>query len=623
VTGNPAKSRINKYRRGFILLLWILPLALFAVAYRFAGGFEFVGDARFLIQENLFLRDHTPIWSNALHNYFWSSSGNAIPYWRPLTKLSFALEYRWFGDWAGGYAYLQTAFHALGIIGVQLLARRIGVQPGISAVAAIVYALHPVTIAPVCLIMARSDVVVTTASIWAVWSWLQWHSCAYKPIWALVHTLSFAVALASKEVGVVLPAVLLCFVLVQKDSMKRKVIELATVVPSAVLSIAFLIARHVVLESDVKRMGAVSLEFNPLRIFAGLTIYLQNIVPFALRSGVRDISVGEATGLAAWFAVARGDRCSLALLFWFGTALAPVLLTSSINVPTADSKFVAADRWLLFGLPAAVLLGARLVENLGHKQLRTAVTIGAAVWTALLIIDASGARAEFASEMGLLNNEDRLYYEIPEAYRSAEDDCRFRDRKAVRALTRSDFPRVVQNSRYAMERCGDKERLRAFRLFSALVQLKRFSQAKPLADDLIASPPPGRMHAALSQKAALVYLNTGEPERAEALLIKSMKLGYRSCQTWVWLAEAARKLREPALAATRLESGFECGLRRDPSLLLMASSLRIQSGELRAAAELLKKARHGYRLKPDQAAFARQLQATLDENRTELSGLSD
>ena len=84
------------------ILCFVVPPLLAVVAYRHASHVEFVGDTRFLIAENAFIRSLS-YWSETLvHDYFWSSSGQIIPYWRPFTKLSWLLEWRWFQGWAGG-----------------------------------------------------------------------------------------------------------------------------------------------------------------------------------------------------------------------------------------------------------------------------------------------------------------------------------------------------------------------------------------------------------------------------------------------------------------------------------------------------------------------------------------
>jgi len=83
---------IGALRRGW----WLLAPALVLVAYRSVSQNGFVGDADFLIAENHYIQDLAYLWENLRHDYFWSSSGAHIPYWRPITKASWVLEYQLF-----------------------------------------------------------------------------------------------------------------------------------------------------------------------------------------------------------------------------------------------------------------------------------------------------------------------------------------------------------------------------------------------------------------------------------------------------------------------------------------------------------------------------------------------
>ncbi len=613
-------------RPGLTLLLWLAPLILLGLAYRTVGGFEFVGDARFLILENNFIHELSMLGENLRHNYFWSSSGNIIPYWRPATKGSWVLEYQLFESWAGGYAWVQLAWHALGTIGIQLLARRLGVRPVLSTVAATVYALHPVAIAPTCMIMARSDVVCTAACVWGLLTWREWRASGRKHLWGALHVVAVVVALGSKETAVILPAVLALWSVLEGDLARERRSKLLQLAPAVILSAVYLVTRRVTLTADAEGLAETSLAFDPLRIFASLTVYLRNLLPFLVQSGVRDISPAEAgspafvaTGLfsllvvAAVFLIAlrRGDRVSLALLAWGALALAPVILGGAIHVPTAGSKFVAADRWLVHALPAVVLLWARLVENFNSQRLVATVPVAAVVWVGFILVGARAARAEFGSEMGMLDNEDRLFLATPERFRSEEDHCRFLDRKAVRATVRSDFEEVLRVSEQSLERCGDPDGLRRFRCLCALTKTGRYEEARPLVEELLASPPPPRVHASFAYEAGLVLFRTGETGRAEVLFNRALELGYRDCRTWIWFAETARARNDLPRAAQRLEAAFQCGGGGDASLLIMAATWWIESGEKEQGARLVKLARENFQLTPDQADQVSRLEKAL------------
>ncbi len=144
-------STANAMRRYW----WLPALVVVAVAYRTSPTFGFVGDAGFLIEQNRFLDSLSQLWGNLTHDYFWSSSGNHIPYWRPLTKASWLLEVAAWGRNPAGFHVVQVAWLLVGVAGVQALARALGVSRLWAALAGLMFGLHPVAVEPTCLIMAR------------------------------------------------------------------------------------------------------------------------------------------------------------------------------------------------------------------------------------------------------------------------------------------------------------------------------------------------------------------------------------------------------------------------------------------------------------------------------------
>ncbi|MGB8296332.1 MAG: hypothetical protein WCG85_12970 [Polyangia bacterium] len=202
----------DKLQRGSLgWLTWALPVVLpvlaVLIAYRESPWFAFISDDVFLIPANPLLRGTGALWQNLTHDYFWSGSGNSIPYWRPVTKGSWVLEFALWGGWSGGFHLDQVAIHLMGVLGVVYFVRRLDGGPVGACVAGLVYGLHPDLIEPTCSVMARSDVAVAAASIWTVVTWLRWTQTG-RAAWAVAHGLGLMLALGSKETAVVLPAVL-------------------------------------------------------------------------------------------------------------------------------------------------------------------------------------------------------------------------------------------------------------------------------------------------------------------------------------------------------------------------------------------------------------------------------
>src|SRR4051794_14046647 len=120
-----------------------LPSALLVTALAYAGslGYGFVADARFLIQDNRYLDSWTWLRDTLTHDYFWSSSGATIPYWRPLTKLGWLVEARLWGRSAAAFHAVQVAWLLLAVAGVYALARQLGVGRRWAWAAALLFGL--------------------------------------------------------------------------------------------------------------------------------------------------------------------------------------------------------------------------------------------------------------------------------------------------------------------------------------------------------------------------------------------------------------------------------------------------------------------------------------------------
>jgi len=619
---------------------WILAPLVTLCAYAGVSDFQFVADARFLILENLYITDLSYLWDTLTHNYFWSSSGSVIPYWRPVTKLSWLLEYQAFGTWAGGYLLVQVGWHLAGVAGVQMLARHLGSGRCWAMTAGLLFGLHPVAIEPVSLLMARSDVVAASSVVWAILGFLRWRS---GPWWVVIHLLATALALGSKESSVMVAVVLSFWVLLQwgfarraagvqqgsPSSISGQVLRLALVWS---LVGAYLVTRSATLRADTEGLPGVSLSMDPLRILASSSMYLQNLLPFQLGSSIRNIPLAEAQsplflltaagvalclGLLLYWLVRREDYIGSFLLLWACLALAPVILSGQISVPAVDNKYPLADRWLFHSLAAAMLLSVHLLQQVRRVNLNRVLLPGAAVWAVAVIWSTAEMRAEYRDERSLVDYEDRaVFFATPARFRTRQDRCRFLDRQFLRADWRNERQAALAIARRAVKRCGNEERLRLFHLFTALVALNHYHEAEPQARQLLEHPPrAARAHGRLALLAGEVFLHTGKPGLARQWLVKARKLGLRSCKVEQGLARAALALGHPRVAALQLEAAFRCGNERNPDVLITAGLWWIYAGRADLAEGIFSLLRKRFSLSPQQAARVEALRATIKRMR--------
>jgi hypothetical protein len=426
-----------------------------ALAYRASWAHGFLGDGKFLIRDNLFLDQWRYAWGNLSHDYFWSSSGNAIPYWRPLTKLGWLLHAQLLGKEALGFHLVLLGWFALGVVGVQRLARDFGLPAAWSGAAALLYGLHPAAVEAASVVMASSDVICATAVTWALVTGRRWLLGGRWP-WGAAHAAFALLALGSKELGVlVAPLLTLWVVLEWWLAPGERPLRAARLPLAWVLVAIYAVLRAAALGES----GASGLAPDPLRIFLGLGVYLQGLVPFRLDSGVHSISRAEALSPstwvlagAAWLALAvsawglmrRRAVAPLLLLAWAVGSLLPVLLVEQLHVPGVAGKFALSDRWLLQAAAASSIFWAMGLAQCARRPAGAlAGVVACSAWVLASVALAGESHGFYRDDLAYLEREERGYAATPEAFRTEQDHCRHHDRRAVRAMAGHDLSAAV------------------------------------------------------------------------------------------------------------------------------------------------------------------------------------
>jgi tetratricopeptide (TPR) repeat protein len=592
--------------------LWLLPILAAALAHAASIEYGFVGDARFLIEHNRLL-DTAGVLETASRDYFWSSSGESLPYWRPVTKVSWLLEARAFGRSAPLFHAVQVGWLLLAVGGVVALVRALGGPPGWAALGGLLFGLHPSVAEPASLVMARSDVVSTACVVWALVGWLRWRH-AGRRAWMAVHLVAAALALGSKESAVILAPAVTAFALQGRD---RRAGLLASA-PAWALVAAFLVVRAQVLHGA----PSTALVLDATRLFVGGGVYLRALLPFRLDSGVWNLPLAVASSdallaatAATWVGVAvlvgvaiRARRFDLlALAAWGLGSLAPVLLTASLNVPGVAGKLPLADRWILQAVAASAcawaLVGAQLPRRAGRWI--AAAVIG---WSVVAAIALPRRSEIYRDEGALLRVEERAYQATPPLRRTHEDRCRHVVRAMALALA-ADRPQEAVAAFDGRPAGCREEGEQRFNLLSALVRLRRFADAVPVAERLLAGDKlQARSHGELAYLAGVTFLETGAPHRALPLFVESQRLGSTSCASLLHRGRAEAALGRFAEAAPRLEAAARCS--GQASAWLMAADLHLRLGDRARAAVLLAEARR-LPLDDAQRAFADRLAAAL------------
>ena len=153
---------------------WIMPLILSAaviVIYsRTAGyGFSFLDD-RIYIQNNEIVQSGLSLESVA--QAFTRPVGHV---YIPVVIISYMVDREIFGDWPGGYHLTNLLFHLLNTILLFWVLRKLLGRDGPAAVAALLFAVHPIHVESVAWIAERKDVLsgfffLATVGVYARWT---------------------------------------------------------------------------------------------------------------------------------------------------------------------------------------------------------------------------------------------------------------------------------------------------------------------------------------------------------------------------------------------------------------------------------------------------------------------
>lgn len=137
----------------------------------------------------------------------WAGSGIETFLYRPLTNLSYALNYAVSGLAPWSYRLVNVLLHATTAALVFRLGRLWGLVPAAAGVGALLFAVHPVHVEVVAGVVGRRDLLAAAFTLWM----LQAHRSAItRGGWRMaLPVVAYAGAMLSKEVGAVAVALLL------------------------------------------------------------------------------------------------------------------------------------------------------------------------------------------------------------------------------------------------------------------------------------------------------------------------------------------------------------------------------------------------------------------------------
>lgn len=138
----------------------------------------------------------------------WAFTTGRTANWIPVTWLSYELDVTLFGVSPGAHHVVNVLLHAVNVLLLLALLRRLGCSHGFAAAVAGLFALHPLRVESVAWISERKDVLCALFGLWSTFVWIGWTSRGGAHRYAAA-LLLYALGLMAKPMLVTLPAVLL------------------------------------------------------------------------------------------------------------------------------------------------------------------------------------------------------------------------------------------------------------------------------------------------------------------------------------------------------------------------------------------------------------------------------
>jgi tetratricopeptide (TPR) repeat protein len=424
---------LAEYLRRPSWMLTLLGLTT-VVLYSSALSFDFVWDDWPQIVNSPMVRS----WSNlprAFGSDLWYHVARHQVYYRPLFVAWSMLNYSLFGLRPWGWHLGAILAHVAATASVFWLSRKLGLEYWTAALAALIFALHPIHIEPVVWISSASDTMVAMFAALAFVAFLNGRDRAHSTrlLWRVASLILLACALLTKEMAVTFCALVGIYAWLHpaawKSSQSQRLFgALLEAGPYGLVTVGYaLLRRHALLHAagqfdpthgiaDVIRTLPLVLAFylDKLLMPIGLTglYYTPYVTNGIARHVVLPAVALVVVGAGLWYWNRReGDSTVAFAGLWMLVGLAPALYLRNFG----NGDFVR-DRYIYLpsiGFAMLLALGCRRLPSIKKWSAR-AVQVAAVVALCTAYVGASlSQQVHWASDLLVLVRGDKLYPDNP------------------------------------------------------------------------------------------------------------------------------------------------------------------------------------------------------------------
>jgi protein O-mannosyl-transferase len=428
---------LTAYLRRPGILLPLLGLVTF-VLYSGTLSFDFVWDDWPQIVNSPIIRS----WSNlprAFTSDLWYHVARHQVYYRPLFVAWSMLNYTLFGLRPWGWHMAAVVLHVGAVASVFWLVRRLGLEYWTAALAALIFALHPIHIEPVAWVSAASDTMVAMFVALAFAAFLSGRDPKYGPkkrrlCWAASLVL-LACALLTKEMAVMFSGLVGIYAWLyprqgQTSQGQRLFAALTETVPYAAVTVAYaMLRKHALVHSTgqfdpAHGMGNVvrtlplvlATYLRQLLLPVGMTglYYTPYVTSSLLSQVVAPLFVLGAVLVGLWYWNRREGNSTIAFAgCWLLVGLVPALYLRNFG----NGDFVR-DRYMYLPSIGFAILGAmglRRLPSFGRWNSQMVQIIAVAVLGAGYSGASLAQQVYWGNDFVLLVRGQSLYPENPYA----------------------------------------------------------------------------------------------------------------------------------------------------------------------------------------------------------------
>lgn len=349
-------------------------------------GNGFVWDDKYLIEDNLFIRDFSHLKEIFTKHLFYFLRQPAVHYHRPLQILTYLIDHQIWNLNPFGYHLTNVLLHILNSVLIFCFVETLFRMRKIAFFASLLFLIHPLHNAAVAYISGRADPLVTVLILSSTISFMKFIVHGQRPaFYYFLALILFCLSLFTREIAILLPLLLIVVYLFVNTGKKTNGLWNFSFLILPFLIIGYIFAKYIFLGEEDMFLAPNLTSISWLRVltwFKAVFIYLRIIfLPINLHME-RTTSIIDSFGdpLVPFLflgivaigiimkLVYKHSRISFFGLVWFFLTLIPIFFAMYFKTHILSNNLVImAEHWLYIPLIGFAIFLASEIEIIQEK----------------------------------------------------------------------------------------------------------------------------------------------------------------------------------------------------------------------------------------------------------------